>query len=784
MKTLNLHFKIILLLSAFLISSKNIYSQWTIAGDLAGVAGPRPVVSVVDGNTAFVAGGTTPTNATYKTTNGGTNWVQLNTSTLRPFWSIYAKDANTVFAGDNGSGGRINFYKTTDSGNNWTLIDSISGTTAFNAGFRGIRFSNSIPSFGIANAEGNNGDVYIYKTRDAGNTWTRTVLPGYPGYGITGGLNVIDSLFYAFGAFAAMTGLPPSIIITTDGGVTWNLRNVNLPSGNNNTVRGLAFKDKLTGIAGSSSSSQFISRTTNGGLNWVSIDVGYNMANSFIGPIMRWVEGTDICYLTVMNLSIGGVLKGVLKSTNGGLNWAPMETSGLGIIYMDTKRIGTNIYGYANSAVPGAFGGNQVLKMIDVIPQQILYGDSIALGNGMVRTFVQVNAAGRRDLIGVSMTEGVLNNLDTIRRLFVLNFPVTPADTLVNHLFFGWNPQGHPPPLGHYLPPHFDFHFVTTSISERESVIPGPDSILAPQYVPPDHFYDPAGAVPRQGTHWGDSTDPVLHGDTLTQSHTYGFYRGKIFFFEPHVSRAHLLTNPHDTSIIKQANYVTRTGYYPTSYYVAHDQSNQTYNIVLQNFIYREIDVPLPVELSSFVSLVNNRNVKLIWTTATETNNSGFEIERSNVKGQTSNEWNKITFIPGSGTTNSPKNYSFTDRNLNSGSYNYRLKQIDYNGNFEYFNLGSEVNIGIPSNFNLAQNYPNPFNPNTVISYQLAISSIATLKVYDALGREVATIVNQIQDAGYYSIDFNGNNFSSGVYFYKLVVDGNTVDTKRMMLLK
>jgi len=128
MKKLNLHFKIILLISAFFISSKNIYSQWTIAGDLAGVAGPRPVVSVVDGNTAFVAGGTTASaiNATYKTTNGGANWIQLNTSAFRPFWSIYAKDANTVFAGDNGSGGRINFYKTTNGGNNWTLIDSSS----------------------------------------------------------------------------------------------------------------------------------------------------------------------------------------------------------------------------------------------------------------------------------------------------------------------------------------------------------------------------------------------------------------------------------------------------------------------------------------------------------------------------------------------------------------------------------------------------------------------------------------------------------------------------------
>jgi len=461
-----------------------------------------------------------------------------------------------------------------------------------------------------------------------------------------------------------------------------------------------------------------------------------------------------------------------------------MTTDGFGIYCLETKRIGSNIYGYANN-VGNQLGGNVILKVIDAIPsQQIMYGDSVALGNGMVRTFVQVNAAGRRDLIGVSMTEGVLNNLDTIRRLFVLNFPVTPADTLVNHMFFGWNPQGHPPPLGHYLPPHFDFHFVTTSISEREAVIPGPDSILAPQFIPPDHFYDPAGAVPRQGTHWADSTDPILHGDTLKQSHTYGFYRGKIFFFEPHVSRAHLLTNPHDTSIIKEANYVTRTGYYPTSYYVSHDPGNQTYNIVLQNFVFRQIDVPLPVELSSFVYLVIDRNVKLNWTTSSETNNSGFEIERRDARGEVQEVWNKIGFVAGNGTTIMTSNYSFTDRGLNSGSYNYRLKQIDYNGNFSYYDLQNEVVIGVPEKFSLWQNYPNPFNPNTVISYQLPVSNFTSLKVYDALGKEVATLVNQIQNAGYYAIDFAGSNFSSGAYFYRLIVDGNIIDTKRMVLLK
>jgi len=360
MKKLNLHFKVIILISAFLIPSKNIYSQWTIVGDLNGVAGPRPVISVVDGNTAFVTGGET-INATYKTTNGGTNWIQLNTGTNRVFWSILSNDAKTVFAGDNGVGGFINFYKTTSGEIPWTIIDSIPEITSELPGFRGIRFSNSIPSFGIAYAEGNNGDFYIYKTRDGGNKWTKTLFPGYPEHYIGIGLNVIDSLFYAFGTRYGS----PSIIITTDGGETWNLRNLGLPSGNGNKTRGLAFKDKLTGIAGSSSTPNIV-RTTNGGLNWVEINVGNNITNT-LGPVMRWIDGTDICYLTVRGSSTGGAITGVLKSTNGGLNWTAMETSGVGIIYMDTKKIGSNIYGYASSALPGAFGGNLVFKLTDVI---------------------------------------------------------------------------------------------------------------------------------------------------------------------------------------------------------------------------------------------------------------------------------------------------------------------------------------------------------------------------------------------------------------------------------
>lgn len=422
--------------------------------------------------------------------------------------------------------------------------------------------------------------------------------------------------------------------------------------------------------------------------------------------------------------------------------------------------------------------------------QTKLYGDSVMFGDGMVRTWVNVNSSGLRQQIGVEMTPGAFNNLPLIQTSDVLYFPITSDDTLVNHMFFGWNPNGHPPP-GIYDVPHFDFHFVMVTRSEREAVMPGPDSIINFPYAVPDYRPDPV-AIPFHATHWGDTSDAVYHGGIFTKALIYGFYRGKIFFEEPMVTRAFLLTNPDVVVPIKQAYRATQEGYYPREYRVAYFPENQTYNVIIQNFFHRNIDEPLPVELASFASAVTGNNVRLNWTTSGEINNSGFEIERSLVNPESSghgSEWSMVNFVSGHGTTNVPQNYTYEDRNLNSGKYKYRLKQIDYNGNYEYFDLQNEVSIGIPEKYSLSQNYPNPFNPNTVIRYtigasQLAVSSITSLKIYDVLGNEVATLVNEKQNAGYYAVNFDGSNLASGVYFYKLEANGNVVGTKRMTLLK
>ncbi|MBK9334562.1 MAG: VCBS repeat-containing protein [Ignavibacteria bacterium] len=194
-------------------------------------------------------------------------------------------------------------------------------------------------------------------------------------------------------------------------------------------------------------------------------------------------------------------------------------------------------------------------------------------------------------------------------------------------------------------------------------------------------------------------------------------------------------------------------------------------------------DSPLPVELSSFTSSVNLNSVKLNWSTSLEQNNSGFEIQRSDNDDAGQEAWKKAGFVNGAGNSSSQNNYTYEDKNLSSGKYKYRLKQIDFNGGYEYFMLTGEAVIGIPSSTELQQNYPNPFNPVTNISYRLSESGFVTLKVFDNSGREVKTLVNEYKEAGYYKAVFDGNGLASGIYFYKLSAD-NFNQTKKLSLVK
>ncbi len=193
-------------------------------------------------------------------------------------------------------------------------------------------------------------------------------------------------------------------------------------------------------------------------------------------------------------------------------------------------------------------------------------------------------------------------------------------------------------------------------------------------------------------------------------------------------------------------------------------------------------DDPIPVELTSFTANVNGNDVQLNWSTASETNNSGFEVERNSGHGFVT-----IAFIEGFGTTSEVNNYSYADNSLNVGSYSYRLKQVDLDGTFSYSNVAA-VEVIAPEEYSLDQNYPNPFNPSTIINFNLAADSRVSLKVYDILGTEVTTLINRNFTAGTHQVEFSAENLNSGMYFYRLDAAGSEgqefSSVKKMMLIK
>lgn len=208
-------------------------------------------------------------------------------------------------------------------------------------------------------------------------------------------------------------------------------------------------------------------------------------------------------------------------------------------------------------------------------------------------------------------------------------------------------------------------------------------------------------------------------------------------------------------------------------------------NIFLDDFVYTNqiSDAPLPVQLTSLNAFVQNNYVNLKWTTSTEVQNLGWEIERlKDSKIEKSNNWEKIGFVKGNGTTNSPKEYSFVDNSRLFGNYSYRLKQIDIDGSYEYSNVVS-VNVGLkPIVFDM-KNYPNPFNPETKIEFEIPNSAFVNLSVYNSLGEKIATLVDEFYEEGIYQKSFDGRNFPSGVYFAVLKADQAHV-IKKMLLVK
>lgn len=201
----------------------------------------------------------------------------------------------------------------------------------------------------------------------------------------------------------------------------------------------------------------------------------------------------------------------------------------------------------------------------------------------------------------------------------------------------------------------------------------------------------------------------------------------------------------------------------------------------ISNFSYwtlADVNAPVPVELLSFTASVTSGKVNLSWSTATENQNRGWEVER-----KTNDNWIVIGFVEGMGTSTTTKVYGFVDSGTPGGLVSYRLKQIDFDGSTSYSKTVEVNSDYLPEEFRLSQNYPNPFNPVTTIKFEVPVASFTELSVYNLLGEKVAGLVNEMLEPGIYERHFDGSNLSSGLYIYRLEAEGTAL-TKSMMLLK
>lgn len=284
------------------------------------------------------------------------------------------------------------------------------------------------------------------------------------------------------------------------------------------------------------------------------------------------------------------------------------------------------------------------------------------------------------------------------------------------------------------------------------------------------------GGVPSAATQWDVTTSVVMSGSrnvkytwpsALDNLKDFTNYEAQMWYYNETSALWEAVGNASNVSALNP-RYIT---------------VNQNH---FSQYVVSSSDAPLPVVLSSLTSSINERNVKLNWSTSKEINNSGFDVERADAVAKNL-EYVKVGFVGGAGNTNNPVDYSFTDSKLNTGNYKYRLKQIDYNGNFTYYELNGNVEIGVPGKFNLSQNYPNPFNPVTKIDFDLPLNSKVNLVIYDVSGREVKTLVNDERAPGYYTLVFNASSLSSGVYFYRIIAKSSEKDFvafKKMVLIK
>ncbi len=748
-----------------------------------------------------------------------------NTWTISYIDSL-ARDINAaVFTDQNtgyivGNSGLI--MKTTDGGNSWAYQ-----TSGIEAYFMDVDFINANVGYIVGNA-GN-----ILKTTNGGETWIPSLLGSTTIYKVH---YVTESLIF-LGSASATTG---RLLRSTNGGTTWDDISANI-TGLDGTVRGIHFIDSNTGWI--SNSTGKIYKTTDGGttgainynigsttaaiyeVKFIDADNGYAVTTA--GRVIKTTNGGTNWGLTqtsatgnlfslgilginsddVTPLLAGGDFGTIVLSLDDGVTWQTISSSvTTQILYRVSFPTETTGYAVGGSITSGnSFGdvlkttnGGETWTKLAFNPGYRIYSVF----------FLNENTG----FIGVQGPTGVYKTTDGGANWTQLNTSTGVASNSIYDIKF-YNEN-----LGFAMYSNGEVARTTNGgvnwvpVSANWGAAAGYEIFLADSQT---IYLCGGGNRISKSTNAGLSFSQLgsLGTIILYSMHffdaAHGFIAGsggKLYKTENGLSFTEIqLPTTATFQSIRFATdnigwlggtsgvlYYTLDGgnnWIPSHISIGSTQTirdmrlagSRLWLVGTDGLIIRGYADPvIPVELTAFTANVIGSSVFLNWSTATETNNYGFEIERQ----LTAGSWETIGFVSGYGTTTEPKSYSFKDdltHNL-SLTQSYRLKQIDYDGSITY-SQEIEIDVKLPNVFELEQNYPNPFNPNTTIRYQIRQDGFVTLKIYDILGIEVAVLVNEETPQGIYNVQFTTNNLSSGVYFYQLKA-GEFIQTKKMIYLK
>ncbi len=669
----------------------------------------------------------------YRTMDGGASWGKI-TSGLPPgdFDRIaFAQDPNNssiayaVFSGS-GDYGLRGIYKTTDYGENWTELNKPQGLQSTN-NYPYIKtqgWYNNVISIDPFNS--NNiyvGGVEDMKSTDGGNSWTQ-ITYWHTYYG--------TPYVHADHHAIVFDPITPDVVYDGNDGGIW--------------------------------------KTTDGGSSWVSLNNGLEITQFYGGAVDSnnvFMGGTQDNGHLKSNAT--GSFWNMVKGGDGG--YAEIDQANSNIAYEEYTNLafykttnGGNSWNYSVNGLYDAYTTNALF----IAPFAMNPENSNVLLAGSKKVWFTENSA--ENWVASSST---LNSSAKVSAVTIVNAtsPYLGFAGLTNGFIFKCTSLTGNSDNWENISPLF----MNSAWVRRITVDPNDKNKIYACYS----GYNNDGVTPTkhvfyssdQGSNWtdisGNLPDAPVHSLVIDPYDSQRLYIG---------------TEVGVFQTTDRGGTWTRLGggipdFVPVDELVIQKGTNKLFAFTHGRSAYVS-NAPLPVELIRFNANLNENSVKLIWETATETNNYGFEILRNSEN----DDYEKIGFVKGYGTSNSPKEYSFTDNELLPGNYSYKLKQIDLDGGFKYSKI---VNIKIiaPQKFDLMQNYPNPFNPSTTIQYVVPVKANVKLVVYDVAGREISTLVNTEQSPGNYTVKFIVNNLPSGVYFYTLRA-GNFVSKKKMMLLK